>query len=107
MSIKRLFQIKSKQDARYFAEKIRSEHVNFSYYAPLMGVSGELLTIQRTPEGSLLTVFSTVSGWRTDEGRPIADIVDFIWKDRKSINEELLYPDSDWYVELNSSGQIQ
>ncbi|HEU19084.1 MAG TPA: hypothetical protein ENO00_06835 [Deltaproteobacteria bacterium] len=103
MADKRLFIIRSKKDARLLADKIRSEYGSFSYYVPLMGVSGGLMTIECPRTGNLCTICSTGSGWQSNEGEPIEDIEKFIWKERKRINEELCNPKSKWYMKISSS----
>ena len=105
MSTSDVFQIRSKRDARYFAEQIRSDTLGFTYFASLMGVSGGVVTIECPMERREYKLSSYGAGWRNEERKPISDIVDYIWKDRKLINEELRYSDSEWHKVPNRTGQ--
>ena len=105
MSTRDVFQIRSKRDARYFAEQIRGDTVGFTYFASLMGVSGGVVSIECPPDRREYTLSSTGAGWRNEERKPISDIVDYIWKDRRLINEELRYSDSEWHKVLDTTSQ--
>jgi hypothetical protein len=100
MKREKVFQIRSKKDARYLAWEIRNNDYAFYYYAPLMGVSGGLTTIRCPGDKRKCTIVSTGSGWQNEEKNVIADIVEYIWKDRKQINVELRHPESEWYMKF-------
>lgn len=94
---RKVFQVRSKKDARYLMEEIRKHRYSFYYYVPLMGISGGAITIECPTDRRRCTIYSTGSGWQNEEGMAIDDIVDYIWKERKQINAELRHPASDWY----------
>jgi hypothetical protein len=94
MAKKRVFQIRSKADARYFAEEIRYYGTSFHYYAPLMGVSGGMMTISFDPDHNTCTVLASTSGWQMREDITMPDIVEYLWKERKLINAELRYKET-------------
>jgi hypothetical protein len=100
MKREKVFQIKSKSDARYLAREIRGNDYAFYYYAPLMGVSGGMTTIRCPADTKKCTIISTGFGWQNEERNVIADIVEYIWKDRKQINAELRHPESEWYMKF-------
>ncbi|MBT8489756.1 MAG: hypothetical protein KJN62_01780 [Deltaproteobacteria bacterium] len=91
MAKKRMFQIRSKKDAKYLAEEIKHYGVSFYYYVPLMGISGGMMTIRCSPDQQNYTIVSCASGWQEDTETSMKDMIDYIWKDRKLINEELRY----------------
>ena len=91
MAKKRTFQIRSKKDARYLAEGIKQYGASFYYYVPLMGISGGMMTIRCSPDQQSYTIISSASGWKKDTQTSMKDMIDYIWKDRKLINEELRY----------------
>ena len=97
---KTVFQIRTKEDARYLASEIREHGYSFYYYVPLMGVSGGIMTIECPYGRRRCTLFSTGSGWQNQEGQAISDIVDYIWKERKLINAELKHPESEWFMKF-------
>jgi hypothetical protein len=102
MKREKVFQIRSKKDAVHLAREIRDHDYTFYYYAPLMGVSGGLTTIRCPGDKRKCTILSTGSGWQNEEKNLIADIVEYIWKDRKQINAELRHPESEWYMKFIS-----
>jgi hypothetical protein len=91
MAKKRIFQIRSKKDARYLAEEIKHYGASFYYYVPLMGINGGMMTIRCSPDQQNYTIISSASGWQKDTETSMKDMIDYIWKDRKLINEELRY----------------
>ena len=98
---KTTFQIRSKKDARYFAGRISEYQRDFSYYLPLMGGSGGIVTIRCDREGRGCLISSFGTGWREERGLTVPEIVEYLWKDRKKINAELRNPESDWYRKLH------
>jgi len=100
MKREKVFQIKSKKDARYLAREIRCNDYEFYYYAPLMGVSGGLTAIRCPTDTKKCTIISTGFGWQNEERSVIANIEEYIWKDRKQINAELRHPESEWYMKF-------
>ncbi len=94
MAKKRSFQIRSKEDARYLAEEIKYHGTSFLYYAPLMGINGGMMTIRCNSDRKKCTISASASGWQNREETSMHDIVEYIWKDRKLINQELRYSES-------------
>lgn len=94
MSKKRIFQIRSKDDARYLAEEIRYFGRSFYYDVPLMGINGGMMTVSCDRNQNTCTVLSSTSGWQQSEEVTMRDFIEHLWKDRKLINAELRYIDS-------------
>ena len=94
MSEKRVFQIRSKEDARYLAGEIKYYDKNFHYYSPLMGLSGSVVTIHWQSEQKDYLISSSGSGWCRKEETTLQKVVEYLWKERIFINEELRYDES-------------
>jgi hypothetical protein len=82
----RPFRIKSKKDAEYVAGEIKRGN-NFNYFLPLMGKNGGTVTIQWNNDAGRYTVLAACPGWISNEEASPCDIIDYIWKDRKMIND--------------------
>jgi hypothetical protein len=105
MTGQKVFQIKSKDDARYLAGEIRDKKYAFYYFVPLMGVSGGMMTIRCPGKNKKCTISSSGSGWQNQEGHILPDIVEYIWQERKHINAELKHPESEWYMKFGRTLQ--
>jgi len=91
---KRVFQIRSKEDARYLAGEIKYYDKCFHYYLPLMGLSGGVVTICWQSEQKGYSISSSGSGWCKDEESTFKKVVEHLWQERKFINAELRYAES-------------
>lgn len=91
MAKKKKFQIRSKDDARYLAAEIRYFGRSFHYDAPLMGISGGMMTVSCDPNQDTCTVLSSTTGWQQSKKLTMQDFIEHLWKDRKLINAELRY----------------
>lgn len=100
MAHEKVFQIKTKEDARFLAGEIRKNNYSFYYYTPLLGISGGAMIIRCPRDQKKCTIYSTGSGWQNQEGNAIADVINYIWKERKRINAELRHPESDWFMKF-------
>jgi len=94
MEKKRIFQIRSKDDARYLAEEIRYFGRSFYYDVPLMGISGGVMAVSCNSSQDRCTVLSSTSGSQQSEEVTMGDLIEHLWKDRKLINAELRYLES-------------
>jgi len=94
MAKKRIFQIKSKEDAGFFATEIKHYDSGFHYYLPLMGVNGGMRTVRWYPERDIFCVATSTPGWENREEGSLPDTIEYLWKDRKLINAELRYIES-------------
>ncbi|MBN2255640.1 MAG: hypothetical protein JW736_08030 [Deltaproteobacteria bacterium] len=82
----RSFRIKSKKDAEDIADEIRRGN-NFCYFLPLMGKNGGTITIHWDNGTERYTVSAMCPGWVRKENASPCDIINYIWKDRKMIND--------------------
>lgn len=98
------FQIRSKQDARYFAKILRSLDKDFYYHIPLVGgMDGSFVTIHRDSKSNKCEIYSSIPGYRNGENKRVAELVEHIWKERRFINAELRRTDSEWYHQFKIS----
>ncbi len=91
---KKVFQIRSKEDARSLAGEIKYDDKSFHYYSPLMGLSGCVVTIRWQSEQKGYSISSSGSGWCEEEESTFKKVVEHLWQERKFINAELRYAES-------------
>jgi len=87
----RVFQIRSKEEARYLAGEIKCCGKSFHYYSPLMGLSGGVVTVSWQSEQKGYSISSSGSGWCEEKEITLQKVVEYLWKERKFINAELRY----------------
>jgi len=90
----KVFQIKSKNDARFLTKRIRAHQSGFSYYLPLLGITGGYVTMRWCNGRGFYTVSSTGAGWQMEEEIPSECMVDYLFNERKVVNEGLRYLES-------------
>lgn len=90
----KLFQIKSKNDARFLTKHIRAHQNGFSYYLPLLGITGGYVTMKWCNGRGVYTVSSAGAGWQMEEEIPSERMVDYLFHERKFVNEGLRYLES-------------
>lgn len=91
MAKRNKFQIRSKKDAKCFVEELKNSSREFSYELPLMGISGGVVTVRFITQQKEGKIISSSSGYHNVKSCSFPGIVNFIWHDRKHINEELRY----------------
>lgn len=90
----RIFQIKSKTDANFLSKQIQARQRGFSYYLPLLGIKGGYVTIRWCNGRGVYTISSNGAGWQMKEEIPSDHMVDYLFHERKFINEGLRHLES-------------
>ncbi|MBN2515368.1 MAG: hypothetical protein JXC33_04975 [Deltaproteobacteria bacterium] len=90
----KMFQIKSKRDAKVLSKRIRERENGFSYYFPLLGTTGGYVTMRWCESRGVYTISSTGAGWQMEEEIPSENMVDYLLNERKFVNEGLRYLES-------------
>jgi len=91
-------QIRSKRDARLLAQRIRQLDKDFYYHLPLVGgMEGCFINIRCDPKSNMCEIYTSIPGSRDEKSTRIAELVEYLWKERKFINAELRRPESEWY----------
>lgn len=101
MTCGKIFQIKSKADAIYFADELRKHGYAFYYDATLLGIGGGVVIIRAPIDGEAFIVTFSCRNWRKQEIHSVSNVVAYIWKDRKLVNAELRNPLSEWYLKFD------
>ncbi len=101
----KLFQIRTKRDARFLASRIKKSEKVFYYFVPLVGgMEGSFNTITCNNRSNICSINSLIPGLDDAEIKSGIEIANHIWEKRKYINAEIRDPDSEWHLLVSGSG---